>query len=231
MLPVRMPQQMDNQDPSTTLVLIIDTSGSMTGTRIALAKEVARLRLRRLQPHDKVGILEFYGNKRWAAPIQSAANSLALNRALNRLDAGGGTVILPAIEEAAFALRNVNTRTRHVLLLTDGGVEDGPFETIARKMADDGISISTVLCGPGLHSDFLASLAEWGNGRFYWVADQFSLPEIILRQPQTYLPPPLVQTPVQPEAGNDPLAALVSSQHPLSPISGYVRALPSPRPM
>ena len=46
------------------------------GPRIDLAKEVARLAIQRLQPHDKVGIVEFYGAKRWAARIQSAANRI-----------------------------------------------------------------------------------------------------------------------------------------------------------
>lgn len=194
-LPVRMPQQLERQDPSATAVFIIDTSGSMTGPRISLAKEVVRLALRRLQPQDKAGIVEFYGSKRWAAPIQSAANHLDLNRALNRLTPGGGTVILPAIEEASYAMKNVNTRTRHVVILTDGGVESGPFESLTRKMADDGITVSTVLVGPGQHSEFLASIAQWGRGRFYHAPDRFALPEIILHQPQSNSPPPLVQTP------------------------------------
>ena len=39
--------------------------------------------------------------------------------ALNRLDAGGGTVIMPAIEEAYYGLQNIQTRFKHVLVLTD----------------------------------------------------------------------------------------------------------------
>ena len=74
-LPVEFSQAEEKRDPVIALVVIIDTSGSMTGTRVQLAKEVARLAIRRLLPHDKVGIVEFYGSKRWAAPIQSAANS------------------------------------------------------------------------------------------------------------------------------------------------------------
>ncbi len=221
MIPVRMPQQMVNQDPSTTLVLIIDTSGSMTGPRIALAKEIARLAIRRLQPHDNVGIVEFYGAKRWAAPVQSASNSMELNRALNRLDAGGGTVILPAIEEAGYALRNVNTRTRHILILTDGGVESGAFEQLARKLSDDGITISTVLCGPGQHSPFLANLAQWGRGRFYRAPDRFSLPEILLRQPQTFVPSPIVQSPTAVQLGGDLLAQPFSGTA-FAPVSQFV---------
>ena len=71
-----MIQKEEKRDPSTTLVVIIDTSGSMNGERVQLAKECARLAIRRLLPHDKVGIVEFYGSKRWAAPIQPASDSL-----------------------------------------------------------------------------------------------------------------------------------------------------------
>ena len=88
-LPVEMLQKEEKRDPSTTLVVIIDTSGSMSGERVQLAKECARLAIRRLLPHDKVGIVEFYGTKQWAAPIQSAANAIDIQRAINRMDAGG----------------------------------------------------------------------------------------------------------------------------------------------
>ena len=148
-----------------------------------MAKEVARLAIRRLLPHDKVGIVEFYGAKRWAAPIQPASNSIELQRALNRLDAGGGTVILPAIEEAFYGLQNVQTRYKHVLVLTDGGVETGPFESMTRKMVEKGINVSTVLVGPEAHSEFLVNIANWGKGRFYSVSNRFNLPEVLLKQP------------------------------------------------
>ncbi len=121
LLPVRMPQQAESIDPSTTLVLIFDTSGSMRGERIDLAKEVARMAVSHLRPQDKVGVVEFYGGRRWAAPIQSAANLSVIHRTLDRLTAGGGTVLYPAVEEAAFALRNVHTRTKNVFVISDGG--------------------------------------------------------------------------------------------------------------
>ena len=183
LMPVEAIQKEEKRDPSTTLVVIIDTSGSMGGNRVQLAKEVSRLAIQRLLPHDKVGIVEFFGAKRWAAPIQPASNRIELERALNRLNAGGGTVILPAIEEAFYGLQNVSSRYKHVLVLTDGGVERGSFESLIRRMADEGITVSTVLIGPDAHSEFLVSISNWGKGRFYSVPNRFNLPEILLKQP------------------------------------------------
>ena len=189
-LPVEMIQKEEKRDPSTTLVVIIDTSGSMSGERVQLAKEVARLAIRRLLPHDKVGIVEFYGTKQWAAPIQSAANAIDIQRALNRMDAGGGTVILPAIEEAFYALQNVQTRYKHVLVLTDAGVEQGDFESLMRRMASKGINVSTVLVGGQAHSELLVNIANWGKGHFYAASNRFSIPEVLLKQPSTSKIPP-----------------------------------------
>ena len=185
MLPVELVQKEEKRDPSTSLVIVIDTSGSMSGVRVQLAKEVSRLAMRRLMPHDKVGIVEFFGAKRWAAPLQPASNQIELQRALNRMDAGGGTVILPALEESFYGLQNIDTRYKHVLVLTDGGVEAGDFESLMRRMAGEGINVSTVLCGGGYHSEFLVNIANWGKGRFYNVPNRFNLPEILLKQPST----------------------------------------------
>lgn len=179
--PVRYSGRNLNRVPATALVIIIDTSGSMSGSRIALARETARLAVDRLRECDMAGVVEFHGRRRWAAPLQSAANQLELHRALNRLSAGGGTVLLPALREAFYALRNVDARLKHILILTDGGFERGDFASLLRRMAAYDITVSTVMTGPG-RSDFLARLAVWGNGRHYNAADRFAIPELIFRQ-------------------------------------------------
>lgn len=203
-LPVDLAQKEEKKDPSTALAVIIDTSGSMGGNRITLAKEVARLAIRRLLPHDKVGIVEFYGTKHWAAPLQSAANAIEIQRALNRLDAGGGTILYPAVQEAYYGLRNVQTRYKHVMILTDAGVESGPYEKLLRRMARDGIRVSTVLVGPGRHSEFLVELADWGKGRYYNASDRFNLPEVLLKQPSSSRLPAYRPGPIELELSGGP---------------------------
>ena len=224
LLPVRMPQREERRDPSVGLVIILDTSGSMGGGRIELAKEVARLALQKLQPHDKVGIVEFHGSKRWAAPLQPATNTIEITRAINRLQAGGGTIIYDALEESYYALLNARTRFQHVLVLTDGGVESGPFEALARRMAGAGQTISTVLIGPQANSPFLLSLSQWGRGRFYACPDRFQLPDLQFREPQTALLPAVQEksTVVARAAQSEAVAAFGSDE--LPPTAGLVEA-------
>jgi Mg-chelatase subunit ChlD len=184
-LPVDLIQRSEERDPSTALAVIIDTSGSMGGIRIELAKQIVRLTANRLKAQDRIGIVEFYGNKHWALPLQSAANKIEIERAVGRMQAIGGTVLYPAIEEAYYGLKNVNTRYKHILIITDGGVEDADFETIARRIAKDNINISTVLVSGGSQSQVLIDLAAWGRGRFYSASDRYSLPEPVLKQATT----------------------------------------------
>ena len=184
-LPVDFVQRTEKRDPSTALAIIIDTSGSMGGTRMELAKQVARLAVKRLKAHDRVGIVEFYGNKSWALPLQSAANKITIDRALGRMQASGGTVMYPALEEAYYGLKNVNTRYKHVLVITDAGVEDADYETLMRLCTKDHVNVSTVLIGAGAHNQNLIDLATWGKGRFYSASDRYSLPEVVLKQATT----------------------------------------------
>ncbi len=183
--PVEFVQRTEKRDPSTALAIIMDTSGSMTGTRLELAKQVARLAVRRLKAHDRIGIVEFYGNKHWAVPLQSAANKITIDRAIGRMQAIGGTVLRPGLEEAYYGLKNVDTRYKHILVITDAGVETSDYESIIRQLTKDGINLSTVLVGAQAHNQLLIDLASWGKGRFYSAIDRYSLPEVILKQPST----------------------------------------------
>ena len=188
-LPVDITGEEEKIDPSVGLAIIIDTSGSMAGSRIELAKQVARIAVRRLQPHDRIGIVEFYGAKHWAVPMQPASNKIEIDRAIGRMKAIGGTILYPAIQEAYYGLKNVNTRYKHILLITDAGVEDSNYERMVRRISRDNINVSTILAGQGGHNLIMSDIANWGQGRFYSVGDQFSLVELILKQPSTRKPP------------------------------------------
>lgn len=224
LLPVRMPQREERRDPSVSLVLIVDTSGSMGGGRLELAKEVARLAIQKLQPHDKVGLIEFHGSKRWAAPLQPATNTIEITRALNRLQVGGGTIVYDALEESYFALLNAQTRFQHVLVLTDGGVESGPFETLVRRMATAGQTVSTVLIGPQASSPFLINLAQWGRGRFYACPDKYQLPDLQFREPQSALLPAVQERRVPLLRSQEAEATAAFAGDQLAPSGGIVEA-------
>ena len=229
LLPVHMPQQTQSVDPSTALVIIIDTSGSMKGEPIDLAKEVARLAISHLHAQDSVGVVEFYNGRRWAAPLQSASNAAVVERAIDRLSAGGGTTLFPAFEEAAFSLTNVDAQSKHVMVLSDGGVENAPFLTLARQMVDDGISVSTVQCGLGDGGyNPMPNIARAGRGRYYTVPDPYAVPDISFKQPSITPMSSMVSTPAKLQTGSDALVRLVTDTAQWPAVNGYVRTVARP---
>ncbi len=181
LMPADIASRLKKSSPDGCIVFIVDTSGSMEGARLILAREIVRSSVSRLQAHDKVGIVEFYGNRKWSVPIQYASGGLELNREINRLTAGGGTVILPAIEEAYYGLLNTQASARHIVVITDGGIETGNYEALLRRISDDNINVSFVLAGPAANVGFLADMAVYGGGKFLHAPDRFSIPAIDIK--------------------------------------------------
>nr|WP_180166569.1 VWA domain-containing protein [Stenotrophomonas sp. SbOxS2]NYT99420.1 VWA domain-containing protein [Stenotrophomonas sp. SbOxS2] len=184
LLPVSGKPHEQLQDPSVALVVIIDSSGSMAGAPMDLAKQIARLAVRRLKPEDRVGVVEFYGARQWSVPIQPARDTADVERAIGRMQAQGGTQLFPAIQEAYFGLKNTDARFKHMLVITDAGVEEDNYQRLLRHIAQDRINVSTALVGGGEGEERMAELANWGRGRFYQVSDDASMVELNLKQPQ-----------------------------------------------
>ncbi len=185
-LPVEIRQDELTEDPSVALAVVIDTSGSMLGAPLDLGKQVARLAVRKLTPADSVGVVEFYGGRQWVAPMQPARDIPEVERAIGRVQAQGGSEhLFGALQEAYYGLQNTQARYRHILVISDAGVNADRYPQLIRHIAEDQVSVSTVLVGGSAEGE--ARMAQWarlGRGRFYVVNDEFSLVEINLKQPQ-----------------------------------------------
>lgn len=194
-LPVRLQPEQRNEQPSIALAIVVDTSGSMRGRPLQLAKQVARLAVRRLTAADSVGVVEFYGGRQWVAPMQPAKNIPDIERAISRLQAQGATEMLyAALEEAYYGLKNTQARYKHLVVLSDGGVESDRYQQLIRRIAQTHVSVSSVLVGGDPSGEsIMATWARLGQGRFYAVRDEFSTVELDFKQPQQK-PEPLYHT-------------------------------------
>lgn len=184
-LPVALRQEDKLEQPSVALVIVIDTSGSMVGTPLDLAKQVARFAVRKLGPMDSIGVVEFYGAKQWAVPLQPARDTAEAERAIGRMQAQGSSILFPAIQEAYYALKGSAARFKHILVISDAGVEEQRYQALLTHIADDRINVSTALVGADPQGEErMVQWARWGRGRYYGVPDEFSMVELNLKQPQ-----------------------------------------------
>jgi len=163
------------------LLLVIDTSGSMVGDRLKMAKTAAALAAQNLDPQDRVGVLAFTGRPKWIATFQDAVDLGTLNRKLQRLKPGGDTNFFPALKTGFEAIRREPCGIRHVILFTDGDSRPAVFRPLVAKAASDRITLSTIAIGSEANGDLLGRLASWGKGKLWFANDPRRLPEVVTK--------------------------------------------------
>ncbi|HEV3120357.1 MAG TPA: FixH family protein, partial [Isosphaeraceae bacterium] len=181
-LPVRSDFEKEKEKPSLAMVLVIDKSGSMGGEKIEMAKEAAKSAVELLGANDKVGVIAFEGEAYWVSEVHPCSDKAFVLDRISSIEAGGGTAMYPAMEEAYEALQKAVAKLKHVIILTDGISAPGDFEGITQTMAGARITVSTVGMGEGADRELLELIARIGGGRNYFVEDPFTIPQVFAKE-------------------------------------------------
>lgn len=184
-LPVRSDFEKEKEKPSLGMAIVIDKSGSMAGDKIEMAKTAARQAVELLGNADQVAVIAFDGDTYVMSEMQSAGNKGRISDEISRIDAGGGTVMYPAMERAYEMLVATPARLKHVIVLTDGISAPGDFLGIASTMQSARITCSTVAVGNDADKDLLEEISRTGQGRFYITDDPAAIPQIFAKETVT----------------------------------------------
>jgi Ca-activated chloride channel homolog len=138
----------DNEPTPITVVVMLDTSGSMTGT-IGLLKAAAEQFLLRLLPADKAMIGAFNDKIELAATFSADRDALISH--VKDLDYGNGTRLYDALGVSLDALRGIEGR-RVILVFTDGDDTASKMRgnTVLERARNEEVMIYAI----GLESDF-----------------------------------------------------------------------------
>jgi Mg-chelatase subunit ChlD/uncharacterized membrane protein len=178
--------------PSVALLLLVDKSGSMAGRNIEIVKEACIKTAKNLSSKDVIGVLAFDYNPTLVLEFTEAERIDYIEQRILRLLASGGTRIYPALVDA-LRLFELDPRARrcsikHAILLSDGDAPPADYEAVVRRMAEQGITVSTV-CVSGAKFDpgLMSRIASWGKGRFRFTNSFENVPEYILNETQKVL--------------------------------------------
>jgi Ca-activated chloride channel homolog len=148
------------------LVVLLDTSGSMSGAPLAQAKKVVGLLIDALGPDDSIELLEFsYQPRRWRqAPVSATKTekqaALAWVRSRN---ADGGTEMYSGVVEALRSVRD--GAQRQVVLVTDGYIgNEQQIVDLCHERLPKGCRLHVVGVGSAVNRTLAMSLARAGRG-------------------------------------------------------------------
>ena len=216
------------------LGLVIDKSGSMSGTgsdgisKVEMAKEAAHLSLEELDPSDLAGVVAFDANNWWLAPMGEIGDAAHLNemqQSIGTLISSGGTDIYPALVTGYQGLANTAAPRRHMVLLTDGISPHGDYLGLLSALNEEGITLSTIGVGLDVDAGLLRWLAEEGGGRFYSTDRARDIPTILTNETRLAARNAIIEEPTTTlVVGNSPVLRSTGGAFPR--LDGYVTTLP-----
>ncbi|KAB2337482.1 VWA domain-containing protein [Cytobacillus depressus] len=182
LLPVEMDIKGKQEMPSLGLVIVMDRSGSMAGSKLELAKEAAARSVELLREDDTLGFIAF-DDRPWVIvetkPLKDKKEAADKIRSVTP---GGGTEIYSSLELAFQELEDLKLQRKHIILLTDGQAPGGDYEGLIERGKEKNITLSTVALGSDADRGLLEELADMGSGRFYDVTDSSVIPSILSRE-------------------------------------------------
>src|SRR5215469_1925237 len=170
------------------LVILLDHSGSMSGTPLRQAKKAIEACLGVLDEHDEFGLVTFSSGAevfRNRLEEATAKNRQAARKFLEAVTAGGGTEMSTGLERAAKLLVQEDgdsdrSAPGDILIITDGQVFG--TESVLGRVRKNGVRVHCLGIGSASQDRFLAELASQTGGvsRFLTPAERVDLPAVEL---------------------------------------------------
>jgi Ca-activated chloride channel homolog len=158
---------------TTEAILVFDKSGSMAGRPLLEAKTGSKAFLDVLHDDDEVTLMLFASRlERTVGPLKLSDGKAELVRAIDAVEAGGGTALYDTVM-AAYQVAKKRAaaepgRIHAVVVMTDGQ-DAGSKQTLAalvKRFDDDAVKVFTIGYGSGADAKVLGEMAEAARGAF-----------------------------------------------------------------
>lgn len=235
LLPVNLEIPDDVVTTHAAVALVLDSSGSMqhtvmgsSRTQQSVANNSAASAIEVLDPTDMVTVISFAGTPRLVVPITKNDDPERVQSRIKSIASGGGTNLAPALSMAGKQLESVDSKTKHIVVLSDGESQNAEsLPAIATQLGAKGIKVSTITIGDDADEKTMRLIATNSGGVYYRVVNPSVLPRIFLKAVRVLRRPmvregqitPVIVEPASPmlaESGSitiPDLAGLVLTEH------------------
>lgn len=179
MLPVTLEQ---GEEQTTAMILVVDTSSSMQGISHRMAVQGTMQCIETLADTDYVGVLTFDRTVHVIYDLTSMKYKDDILAEVEAIELGRGTYMTAATQEAYNQLKNFDADNKHVIILSDGEPQDSGYIRVVKQMAANGITVSAIAVGQGADRRIMETIAESGNGNYYYVVTVKDLPDIMVNE-------------------------------------------------
>ncbi len=191
LLPVTFDIPEKTGEASLAIVYLLDRSASMRSRvdgveKLDVLKEATVASINLLDEEALVGIIAFDRVHEWVLPIAPIDFTAVIN-ALHPMDAIGGTDIYFPVVDALDQLEQVEARSKHVLLISDGKAGDDVRDypgLVRRLSASSDTTLSAIAVGSAPNTTLLGALVTAGGGTLYLADDFSTLPQVSIRATQ-----------------------------------------------
>jgi Ca-activated chloride channel family protein len=168
-----------------SMVVVLDTSGSMGGEKIEEARRSAARLVREMRDDDEIAFVRYASDAQVVQPLARVGQVREqLISAINMLNAGGGTDIPRGLRLGLGELDRASAgRVRRVVLASDGlDASRVMAEQLARDASARGVTVSSMGIGLDFDESYMGGLAVAGHGNFAFVKDGAALATFLQRE-------------------------------------------------
>ncbi len=169
--------------PPREYVFVVDVSGSMNGFPLDVSKKLLSDLVSALRPIDKFNVILFSGGSRLLAPRSLPASRENVAEALRIIDqeqGGGGTELVPALEQA-LTLSPEAGLSRSFVVVTDGYIsaDKQAMDHVRGHLGDANVFAFGI--GSSVNRYLIEALARAGAGEPFVVIDPKAAPAAAAR--------------------------------------------------
>lgn len=176
-----------NSDQPISLALVLDTSGSMSGSKMEDARKAAHRVVDLLTERDELSLYAF-GTEITGFELRrvNEGNKASFHAAIDALQAAGSTNISGGVTAGWGSLRSA-TGAKRLVLVSDGQptvgmITEPELSALVGRVHDESITMTALGVGADIDGALMLHLSERGGGMYGYLKDAGALEEILGRE-------------------------------------------------